>query len=62
MIDGPSTEGPYLFDARLGSQAPEVDGKVIVAKSDRILSPGEIVPVTITRAMGEDLLADYSPQ
>lgn len=62
MIDGPSTEGPYLFDARLRSQAPEVDGKVIVAKSERVLSPGEIVRVTITRAMGEDLLADYSPQ
>ena len=58
LVEGPSTEGPYLFDARLPSQAPEVDGKTIVARSDRVLSPGEIVPVRIRRALGEDLLAD----
>ncbi len=58
LVEGPSTEGPYLFDARLPSQAPEVDGKTIVARSDRVLAPGEIVPVRIERAMGEDLLAD----
>ena len=58
MIDGPSQEGPYLHDARLGSQAPEVDGKVVVAKSPRALRAGEIVRVRIARAMGADLLAD----
>jgi ribosomal protein S12 methylthiotransferase len=58
LVEGPSTSGPYLFDARLASQAPEVDGKTVVARSDRGLAPGEIVPVRIRRAMGEDLLAD----
>jgi ribosomal protein S12 methylthiotransferase len=58
LVEGPSTEGPYLFDARLPSQAPEVDGKTIIAKSSRVLAPGEIVPVRIRRALGEDLLAD----
>ncbi len=58
LVEGPSSEGPYLFDARLPSQAPEVDGKTIIARSDRILSPGEIVPVRIRRALREDLLAD----
>ncbi|MBW2261250.1 MAG: 30S ribosomal protein S12 methylthiotransferase RimO [Deltaproteobacteria bacterium] len=58
LVEGPSISGPYLFDARLASQAPEVDGKTIVAKSGRVLAPGEIVPVRIRRALGEDLLAD----
>jgi hypothetical protein len=35
-----------------------VDGKTVIARSERVLAPGEIVPVRIRRAMGADLLAD----
>lgn len=57
MIQGPSVEGPYLSDARMASQAPEVDGKVVVARAERVFQPGELIDVRIERCMGEDLLA-----
>lgn len=58
MVEGPSDQGPYLLDARMPSQAPEVDGKVVVAKALRAVAPGETMRVRITRVMGADLLAD----
>jgi hypothetical protein len=61
LVDGPSTSGPYLFDARLPSQAPEVDGKVVIARSERVLDAGRMVEVRIVREMGEDLLAEPAP-
>ena len=61
MVDGPSSAGPYLIDARLPSQAPGVDGKVVIARAGRPLSPGELVRVRVRRAMGPDLLADLVP-
>ncbi|NLI60608.1 MAG: hypothetical protein GX375_04155, partial [Clostridiales bacterium] len=39
-------------------QAPEIDGHVYVA-SKKILKPGHIVPVKITRAYDYDLLGDH---
>ena len=60
MVDGPSREGPYLFDARMASMAPEVDGKVVVKNLETVPAPGTMLHVTILEAMGPDLLAEPS--
>ncbi len=60
QVDGPSPEVPYLWEGRWWGQAPEVDGKVFLARGPearRELSVGELVAARITRCAGSDLLA-----
>lgn len=56
LIEGRDSEGFYI--GRHYGQAPEIDGHVYVA-SKKILKPGHIVPVKITRAYDYDLLGDH---
>lgn len=56
LVDGPSDESDFLFEGRWWGQAPEVDGKVILANGDA--SPGEIRRACVTQAADYDLVAD----
>lgn len=57
LVIGPSPEHELVMEARLWSQAPEVDG-VTYLSSERELAVGELVHVRITDAVGFDLSAD----
>lgn len=46
----------YLMTGRLASQAPDIDGQVIIEKCE--VEPGEIVPVFINQAADYDLVAE----
>ena len=41
---------------RLASQAPDIDGQVILEKCEA--EPGEIIPMRITAVAGYDLIAE----
>ena len=56
LIDGPSDESEFLLDGRWWGQAPEVDGKVILANGTA--RPGEIRRAVVTQAADYDLIAD----
>jgi len=48
IVEGPSEESEYLFEGRLRSQAPEIDGRLLFTDTaERTLAPGEIVRVRI---------------
>ncbi len=55
LVEGVDSEEAYLVTGRLASQAPEIDGQVIVEASE--VRPGEIVPMRITGALDYDLVA-----
>ncbi len=58
LVEGPSSETPLLFEARLESQAPEIDGRVLIndfAGSEP--QSGEFRWATITDAGDYDLVA-----
>lgn len=57
LIEGPSKETDLLLQGRLESQAPEIDGVVLIndgAVDD--VQPGEIRPVEITEAHAYDVI------
>jgi ribosomal protein S12 methylthiotransferase len=56
LVTGPSDESEFLLEGRFFGQAPEVDGKVILANGDA--RPGEIRRALVTDASDYDLLAD----
>ena len=56
LVDGPSEESEFLLDGRWWGQAPEVDGKVILANGTA--HPGEIRQALVTHAADYDLVAD----
>jgi ribosomal protein S12 methylthiotransferase len=56
LVTGPSEESEYLLEGRYFGQAPEVDGKVILANGEA--RPGEIRKALVTDASDYDLLAD----
>ncbi len=60
LVEGADPDEGYLVTGRLRSQAPEIDGQVIVEASD--VQPGEIVPMRITGAMDYDLVAQAEAQ
>ncbi len=66
MFEGASDESEFLFEARLESQAPEIDGKLYVteqAPSGRgLLRPGDLVSVEITKAHPYDLIGRVTSQ
>jgi ribosomal protein S12 methylthiotransferase len=55
LVDGPSGESEFLYDARHEGQAPEVDGRVIVC--DAIAQPGDLLRVKVIDAEAHDLVA-----
>lgn len=56
LVEGPSPETELLLEGRLASQAPEVDGRVLI--SCGLGRVGEIVPVRITDAHPHDLVGE----
>jgi len=58
LLEGVSNESEFLWQGRIESQAPEIDGCVLIneAPEDRALEPGQFVTVEITRAFDHDLL------
>ena len=58
LLEGPSDETEMLLEARLASQAPEIDGRVLVNDVPPGWTPrvGEIVRVKVTEAHAYDLV------
>jgi ribosomal protein S12 methylthiotransferase len=60
LIEGPSAESEYLLDGRWWGQAPEIDGKIVLANGTA--RPGELRKALVTAAADYDLVADlYEP-
>ena len=55
LVEGFDPEN-YLMTGRLTSQAPDIDGQVIIEKCE--VEPGEIVPVLINQAADYDLVGE----
>ena len=56
IVEGPSEETEYLLEGRLRSQAPEIDGKLLITDAGgRTLRPGDVVPVKIEKTFDYDL-------
>jgi len=54
LVEGPHPETEHLLVGRMASQAPEVDGQVII--NDGMASPGSFVTVELTEIAGYDLV------
>lgn len=55
IVEGVSDETEYLLEGRLRSQAPEIDGRLLITDAgDRALSPGQVVHVRIERTFDYD--------
>lgn len=55
LVEGADAEEEFLVTGRLPTQAPQIDGQVIIEKSD--VQPGQIVPMRVTEALEYDLIA-----
>ncbi len=56
IVEGPSEEHEYLLDGRLRSQAPEIDGRLLITDAGgRTLFPGDIVRVRIEKTFDYDV-------
>ena len=56
MVEGPSDESEYLLEGRLRSQAPEIDGRLLITDTgDREIAPGQIVSVKIEKTFDYDV-------
>ena len=55
LIEGTDPEEEYLVTGRLATQAPEIDGQVIIEES--AVESGQIVPMLITGSTDYDLVA-----
>ena len=58
MFEGESNESELLWQGRMETQAPDIDGCVLIndAPEDLVPAPGEIVDVLITEAQEYDLV------
>jgi ribosomal protein S12 methylthiotransferase len=60
LVEGPSKDNPLVWEARLESMAPDIDGKLyltdIELPSGEIASSGDVVKVEITRTDAYDLI------
>ncbi len=54
LVDGASEEHELVLEGRHQGQAPEIDGVVYLSETDA--APGQLVTVTITDAVGYDLV------
>ena len=59
MIEGPAQDDQFALEARLATQAPEIDGVVYLAEGGA--ERGEFMEAEITEAMGYDLVATLVP-
>jgi ribosomal protein S12 methylthiotransferase len=56
MVEGPSEEVEYLLEGRLRSQAPEIDGRLLITDAgERVLFPGQIVSVKVEKTFDYDV-------
>lgn len=56
IVEGPSEETEYLLEGRLRSQAPEIDGRLLITDTrDRDLRPGQIVSVKVEKTFDYDV-------
>jgi ribosomal protein S12 methylthiotransferase len=57
LLDGVSAESEWLWEGRLATQAPDIDGKVLINDvTGDPPQPGAFVKVKITRALDYDLI------
>ncbi|MEK9629766.1 MAG: 30S ribosomal protein S12 methylthiotransferase RimO [Nitrospinota bacterium] len=56
LVEGFDAQENYIMTGRLTSQAPDIDGQVILEKCEA--EPGDIIPVRITGAAEYDLVAE----
>jgi ribosomal protein S12 methylthiotransferase len=56
LVEGPSPETDLLLEGRLASQAPEVDGRVLI--SSGVGRVGEIMPIRLSEAYPHDLIGE----
>jgi ribosomal protein S12 methylthiotransferase len=60
LIEGPSNDNPLVWEGRLESMAPDIDGKLyltdIELPNGEIASTGDVARVEITRTDGYDLI------
>jgi ribosomal protein S12 methylthiotransferase len=60
LVEGPSKDNPLVWEARLQSMAPDIDGKLyltdIELPSGEIASSGDVVKVEIARTDAYDLI------
>jgi len=56
LVEGFDAQENYIMTGRLASQAPDIDGQVILEKCEA--EPGEIISVSITAAADYDLVAE----
>jgi ribosomal protein S12 methylthiotransferase len=62
MVEGPSDEVEYVIEGRLRSQAPEIDGRLLITDAgDRVLFPGQIVSVKIEKTFDYDVTGAVVP-
>jgi ribosomal protein S12 methylthiotransferase len=61
IVEGPSEESEHLVEGRLRSQAPEIDGRVLITDTGgRTLFPGDLVPVKIEKTFEYDVVGSVA--
>jgi ribosomal protein S12 methylthiotransferase len=61
IVEGPSEETEHLLEGRLQSQAPEIDGKLLINDGPEGLGPGRIVRVRISATHDYDVVGTVVP-
>jgi ribosomal protein S12 methylthiotransferase len=62
MVEGPCEESDDLLEGRLRSQAPEIDGRLLINDTGgRDVRPGDIVTVRIGETHDYDLVGSIEP-
>jgi len=57
IVEGPSDEHEYLVDARLRSQAPEIDGRVLINDTaGKTVFPGDLVRIAVEQTFDYDVV------
>jgi ribosomal protein S12 methylthiotransferase len=57
IVEGPCDESEHLLEGRLRSQAPEIDGRLLINDTANLdVSPGQIVRVRISKTYDYDVV------
>jgi ribosomal protein S12 methylthiotransferase len=57
IVEGPCEETEHLLEGRLRSQAPEIDGRLLINDTfGRTLAPGQIVQVRVEKSFDYDVV------
>jgi ribosomal protein S12 methylthiotransferase len=61
LVEGPSKDGDFVWEARLEGMAPEIDGKVYLTdiqplSGDGLARPGDLVTIEISESHEYDLI------